>query len=97
MHNISPEESSTAAPPPYAPPLDPTFYSRSESPSKPQTISESAKRNRRKACICMGVGIVMFVAVPAAIFGGIISKAHTNCITKTPGNAGSLPDGQKFC
>lgn len=100
MHNLAPRSSSAVPPPPYTPPLDPNFYSGSGSPPKPHessTMMDSAKRNRRNACICMGVGIVMFVAVPAAIFGGIISSSHTNCVQKTPANAGALPNGEKFC
>ncbi|KAE8445752.1 hypothetical protein EG329_012931 [Mollisiaceae sp. DMI_Dod_QoI] len=99
MHNLPPQDPSTVLPPAYTPPSDPNFYSRSESPSKPLDLNttESGKRNKRNACICMGIGMVMFIVVPAAVFGGIISQAHTNCVPKTSGMTGDLPDGQKFC
>ncbi|CZR66575.1 uncharacterized protein PAC_16476 [Phialocephala subalpina] len=99
MHNLSSDASSNGAPPAYSPPSDPNFYSRSESPSKPLELNtpDSAKRNRRNACICMGVGIVVFVVIPAAVFGGIIAQSHTDCVQKTPGMTGGLADGQKFC
>ncbi|KAF8856541.1 hypothetical protein BDZ45DRAFT_463826 [Acephala macrosclerotiorum] len=100
MHNLSTEPSSNGAPPAYSPPLDPNFYSRSEPPSKPLELNTSgdlAKRNRRNACICMGVGMIMFVVIPAVVFGGIIAQSHTDCVHKTPGMSGGFPDGQKFC